>query len=455
MFTRQDLRRTAGDLRLAGTGLLDPRRCYGSKLVLLIGLAYPFGPIDLIPNRLPVIGYLDQVAFVIGGIALAYLLLPPPYRVARTAAGNRSVGLPAQRQSRARVSLAARTRALVLESFAGALAVPMLRLATGAWPSEVDVRAFRRAFRNFTPLPPLLRGLVTVPAAREQLTRAMLSGWLLADESYRRAVRAEFHGDDPRPGDALRVWAGQPVTFLHLEKTGGMSMIAVLSAQFHPLQIDADPRRAFPPHVLTPLPPFLLDRVRRCKLVWGHYDLPSIRRLGAYRFTFTMLREPRARIRSLYRYWRGQAALDLGWNGMNQPVLAAQRLDFADFLATDDCMVLNYIDNFYVRRLIGAYAMPGEPDPLAEDPQACLAAALEALASLDFVGLSVHADLSLARLGKKLDFVPPPTTPRINATRQTAPQDAESFAVDASLSHLTRLDRVIYDTAAARFMSGG
>ncbi len=123
----------------------------------------------------------------------------------------------------------------------------------------------------------------------------------------------------------------------------------MLSAQFHPLQIDADLRRAFPPHVLTPLPPFLLDRVRRCALVWGHYDVPSIRRLGADRFTFTLLREPKARIVSLYRYWRGQAALDLGWNGMNQPVLAAQRLSLAEFLATDDPWILDYIDNFYVR----------------------------------------------------------------------------------------------------------
>ena len=177
-----------------------------------------------------------------------------------------------------------------------------------------------------------MRGLASVPAGREQLTRAMLASWLLADAGYRGAPDRGVDGrDDPRPGNALRVWSGPPVTFLHLEKTAGMSVVAAFTAQFHPLQIDADLRRAFPPHVLSPLPPFLLPRVRRCAFVWGHYDVPSIRRLGPGRFTFTLLRDPAARIVSLYRYWRGQAALDLGWNGMNAPVLAAQRLSLAEF----------------------------------------------------------------------------------------------------------------------------
>ena len=135
--------------------------------MLLLGLAYPLGPIDLIPNRLPVIGYVDQVAFVVAGIVLAYFLLPESY-------GARGGGLATR--------LASSGRALALDGFAATLAVPMLRLATGAWPTAAEAAAFRRAFRRFTPLPPLMRGLATVPAGREQLTRAMLASWLLAGE---------------------------------------------------------------------------------------------------------------------------------------------------------------------------------------------------------------------------------------------------------------------------------
>ena len=442
-----------GALRSYGTGLIDPSRGYASKLILLIGLAYPLGPIDIIPNRIPVIGYLDQFAFVIGGIALSYLAQP--------LRGGGAAWTGTRRMARAQ-----RVRAALLDGFAMVLATPILRLAMGSWPAPADTAMFRRAFRHFTPLPPLMRGLASVPAAREQLTRAMLAGWLLADDTYRGGLMGEIAGEDPRPGNALRVWSGPPVTFLHLEKTAGMSIVSALAAQFHPLQIDADVRRAFPPHVLCPLPPFLLPRVRRCALVWGHYDLPSIRRLGPGRFTFTLLREPEARIVSLYRYWRGQAALDLGWNGMNAPVIAAQRLSLAEFLNTDDPVILDYIDNFYVRRLTGQYTSLNTVDPLAVDPQYWLEQALAALDTLDFVGLTEDSDGALGAIADRLDFAAPTRAPRVNVTGAVADDPRVRSGEGASevgqssligpdvheaLLRLTSLDRPVYAAAARRY----
>jgi hypothetical protein len=343
-------------------------------------------------------------------------------------------------------------RAAVLGGFAWAFAWPMLRLATGGAPRGDDVTQFRHAFRRFTPLPPLMRALASVPAGRQQLTRAMLASWLLADEAYRGELRNELAPPEgaATTGNCLQVWTGPKVTFLHLEKTAGMAVTEVLSAQFHPLQIDADLRRAFPPHVLTPLPPFLLERVRRCSLVWGHYDVPSIRRLGSDRFTFTILREPKARILSLYHYWRGQAALDLGWNGMNQPVLAAQRLSLAQFLASDDPWIVDYIDNFYVRRLTGQYASFTGRDPLVAAPEEFLGAALQALDEFDFVGLTENTGGSIARLGELLGFTPGPMQ-RVNVTRRDERADADEPTVAAALERLTRMDRVVYAAAVERF----
>jgi uncharacterized membrane protein YkvA (DUF1232 family) len=446
------LKRAMADARTFGAALADPRSGYGSKLVLAVGLAYPWGPIDLIPNSLPVVGYLDQVAFVVGGIALSYLLLPAAPELARGKTEYR--WLPAPSAMRAR--LAAWLRAAVLDSFAGLFARPILRLAIGAWPAPAEVAVFRAAFRRFTPLPPLLRGLAMLPAGRHQLTRAMLASWLLADESYRGHLRAELL-PEPSPGAApagncLRIWTGQKVTFLHLEKTAGMAVTEVLAAQFHPLQIDADLRRAFPPHVLTPLPPFLLPQVRRCALVWGHYDVPSIRRLGEGRFSFTLLREPKARILSLYRYWRGQAALDLGWNGMNQPVLAAQRLSLAAFLATDDPWILDYIDNFYVRRLTGQYCSFGGRDPLRAAPEEWRARALQELARFDFVGLTEDTAGSMSRLADMLGFPAPARVPRVNVTQADDNKTvANDPAVAAALDRLTWLDQTIYAAAVQHY----
>jgi uncharacterized membrane protein YkvA (DUF1232 family) len=441
-------RRGMAGARHFGARIVDPQGGYGAKLALLIGLAYPLGPVDLIPNRLPYIGYADQLAFVLGGTALAALLV---HR--ESVAAARAGGAAPRRQ----LCPAAWLRAMVLDMVAMLFAAPLLRLATGAWPAGAEVAAFRRAFRHFTPLPPLLRAVAAVPAGREQLTRAMLAGWLQADASYRARLCAEAaHADAPEPGagNSLSVWSGPNVTFLHLEKTAGMSVVAALSAHFHPLQIDADLRRAFPPHVLTPLPPFLVPRLRRCALVWGHYDLPSIRRLGEGRFTFTFLRDPASRIVSLYRYWRAQAARDLGWNGMNQPVLAAQRLTLVEFLESDDPWILDYIDNFYVRRLTGRYALGQAADPLAGDPEGLLRAALLALDAFDFIGLTERTGESLARLGGRLGFPPPAQPPRVNVTRQDREAGLDDPAVRKALARLTRLDRVIYDAAVARFHAG-
>jgi uncharacterized membrane protein YkvA (DUF1232 family) len=436
--------RAAFHVRAFAVGIIDPRRDYLPKLILLIGLAYPFLPLDLIPNRIPVVGYLDQAAFVLGGIALAFLRFRE--------GGMDGAAWRRAAPRRAPASLRQRLRALLLDGFAMMFAVPLLRLSTGSWPRPADVAVFRRAFQGFTPLPPLMRALASLPSGREHLTRAMLTSWLAADPAYQGALRAELTGDDRRLGNRLRVWSGAKVAFLHLEKTAGMSLVAALAEQFHPLQIDDDLRRAFPPHVLTPLPPFLLPRVRRCAFVWGHYDLPSLRRLGPDRFTFTVLREPAARVVSLYLYWRGQAALDLGWNGMNQPVLAAQRLTLAEFLHATDPFITNYIDNFYVRRLTGLYATE-EGDPLLAHPDDVLDQALAALDSLDYVGLTEDADGCLAQLGERLGFTPPRGVPRLNVTRPSPESGAAAAdpVVQAALTRLTRLDQVVYEAARRRY----
>jgi hypothetical protein len=374
-------------------------------------------------------------------------LLSPAHRKATAAAAPRK---RAMTPGAVRGRVLGWLRAALLDGFAWAFTKPILRLSTGAWPAPEDVVAFRAAFRRFTPLPPLLRALANVPSGRHQLTRAMLASWLLADESYRGELRRQLRPQDAAPGDCLRIWTGPKVTFLHIEKTAGMAVTQVLTEQFHPLQLDADLRRAFPPHVLTPLPPFLLPHVRRCSLVWGHYDVPSIRRLGDDRFVMTFLREPRARILSLYSYWRGQAALGLGWDGKNQAILMAQRLSLLDFLNSDDPLIVDYIDNGYVRRLTGRYASFQEQDPLVEDPAGSLDAALRSLEAFDFVGLTEDTQGSMQRLGRMLGFTPPARMPKVNVTQRDGAAQPNAD-IDAALNRLTALDREVYTAAFMKY----
>ncbi len=56
----------------------DPRMPWYARLWAACVVAYAFSPIDLIPDPIPVIGYLDDLILVPLGIALALKMIPPP-----------------------------------------------------------------------------------------------------------------------------------------------------------------------------------------------------------------------------------------------------------------------------------------------------------------------------------------------------------------------------------------
>jgi uncharacterized membrane protein YkvA (DUF1232 family) len=54
----------------------DPRVPLAAKLVVVLVVAYALSPIDLIPDFIPVLGYLDDMLLLPMGIALAIKLMP-------------------------------------------------------------------------------------------------------------------------------------------------------------------------------------------------------------------------------------------------------------------------------------------------------------------------------------------------------------------------------------------
>ncbi len=54
----------------------DPRIPWYAKAVLFLTVAYALSPVDLIPDFIPVLGYLDDFIIVPAGIALAIRLMP-------------------------------------------------------------------------------------------------------------------------------------------------------------------------------------------------------------------------------------------------------------------------------------------------------------------------------------------------------------------------------------------
>lgn len=66
------------ELRILTTGLVDWRSCLLSKIALLLGITYLFLPLDLIPDRIPIVGHFDEIGFVVGGFVGSRYLIPKP-----------------------------------------------------------------------------------------------------------------------------------------------------------------------------------------------------------------------------------------------------------------------------------------------------------------------------------------------------------------------------------------
>jgi uncharacterized membrane protein YkvA (DUF1232 family) len=64
------------ELRALYSAYRDPRVPWYARVVAACVLAYAFSPIDLIPDPIPILGYLDDLVLVPLGIALAIHLMP-------------------------------------------------------------------------------------------------------------------------------------------------------------------------------------------------------------------------------------------------------------------------------------------------------------------------------------------------------------------------------------------
>ena len=345
---------------------------------------------------------------------------------------------------------------------ARSLAAPVLRLSLGRWPEKAEIRRFAHGFTSGERvLPPILRGLAEVPAAKERVGQLAVLNLVREGVLRRPADYGPYRIAIPsQAGNPLSYWRGQPFSFLHFERTAGTSVANMLTELFHPLQIHDDPERGTAPHVLSAFVPARNMQIQKHAFVWGHYDLPALRRLDPDRAVITVLREPRARILSLYHFWKSvdPALVASGAVGFN--VAAAHQHDLLSYLRAEDPLICNYIDNVYTRRLTGAYATDGDSDRLARSPEQMTKDALHALDQLAFVGVAEQISRDLASLGGVIGTSLPGPLSRSNTAdcnhTGSSPgyvkiaRDDVTPQIDAELNRLTRLDTVVYRHAIAK-----
>ncbi len=101
----------------------DPRVPWYAKLLAAAMAAYALSPIDLIPDFIPVLGYVDELVLLPLGIMLAIRLIPPEIMAEHRAAAIAAEGRP--------------------KSYAAATVIALVWIAAGAallwlfWPERV------------------------------------------------------------------------------------------------------------------------------------------------------------------------------------------------------------------------------------------------------------------------------------------------------------------------------
>ncbi|MDQ3809779.1 MAG: YkvA family protein [Chloroflexota bacterium] len=78
--------------RLAWRLTRDPRTPVLPKLILAAAIVYALSPLDLVPDVVPLLGQLDDVAIVTLGLELFLKNVPPWLRLEHEAALSRSAG---------------------------------------------------------------------------------------------------------------------------------------------------------------------------------------------------------------------------------------------------------------------------------------------------------------------------------------------------------------------------
>lgn len=115
---KQWARRIKRDVVALWIAARDPRTPTLAKVIAGFVAAYALSPIDLIPDFIPVVGYLDDLLIVPAGILLAIKLIPAPLmQEFRHAADERS-DRPASKAGLAFILLVWALAALALGAFA-------------------------------------------------------------------------------------------------------------------------------------------------------------------------------------------------------------------------------------------------------------------------------------------------------------------------------------------------
>lgn len=281
--------------------------------------------------------------------------------------------------------------------------------------------------------------------AREEVSE-FSRNLLITDEFRQRRLRAMV-----LQRMAPTSLSGSRLVFMHIPKCGGTTLHTMLASQF-------------PPELVCPerndtLGDWTINELSAYRLFSGHYDLACCRSIPGEVRMVTVLREPKARLISLYYFWKSHRP-DAG-RDIYDLIVLARGCSPEEFFSHPVVTMHTTIRDAVSGQLTRMTNRPGLEigDPIMADPDTVLDRSWEALES--FAGFGIVERFEESRvllnrmLGLSMDRIEPQQVleqlVRTNADLVAVPFVPVSAHLDQLLDQLTTIDRPLYAKAVGLF----
>lgn len=235
--------------------------------------------------------------------------------------------------------------------------------------------------------------------------------------------------------------------FVHIPKTAGTSMIAILDAQYRPEEI-------FPHHHFVrrrDFEAFTPRQLARFRMIRAH--LPAGPGSLVYEYLaqtpvcITMLRHPVARMISLYHHVRRTK------HHPNHREVVEGGIDLETFVRSPEFRDRSSADNHQTLMVVGGYDDHLSINKMARDysPAAWLEIAKQRLEQFAFFGLTERFDESMELMARTLGWPAVARAPRLNAAPRPTRSESVSDRALAAIEKSSGLDLALYRHAETLF----
>lgn len=236
-------------------------------------------------------------------------------------------------------------------------------------------------------------------------------------QKYRRVVRNNLH-------------IPAKMVFIHTVKTGGTSINAYFK-EYMGSGGDGGMVR-FDDFPQTQDKGSLIAKGRQARYAAGHFSWNTFQQIRCKdTFSFTIMREPYDRLRSLYHYFR---SIPTNFRGAAL-VDDVRNMSLAEFLTTDHEWVRFHVDNFVARQFAGSL----DVFPMNSSERAAFAGrAITNLSDVSYIGFHDDYERAFADIVRVAGLPVPSASPQINVTANHLVTATERAAARAAFDAETR-----------------